>query len=240
MSLSDNHVFEDTFAFRMRVATYTNLGGVYLREIALPVSFEGVGQYHEIILDYLESEGVPDFQLERLKADDLRYTCPETRVQGKLFQSMSEVPDNAVLYYSKYATAEACAVALPPMLSAQSSREMLVTRDPPYLHLYFSGNRLSIPFPIAQDDFDMITSATATMRQLGVNYIECPTVATVSLDDDTQSPRQHYSGRRCLHYRCLELIGQWEQIPRALECVPVPSALPVHCDPRDALVPLPA
>ena len=240
MSLSDNHVFEDTFAFRMRVATYTAQGGVYLREIALPVSFESVGQYHDIIVEYLETEGVPDFQLSRLNADDLQYTCPETRVQGKPVQSMTDVPDGAVLYYSKYATAEARAVALPPMLSAQSSREMLVSRDPPYLHLYFSGNRLSIPFPHAQDDFDMVQSAIATMRDLGVEYLECPTLATVALDDDTQSPRQLYSGRQCLHYRCLELIGQWRQVPRVLNFVPVPPTGAVECNPRDALVPLAA
>ena len=219
------------------MATYTAHGGVYLRDIDLPASFDSASAYHDIILDYLQTEGVPDFQLRRLNSDELCYTCPQTRKDKIVAKDMSDVPDHAVLYYKHYAPAEARSLALPPMGTAESSRLMLVTRDPLYLHLYFSGHRMSIPFPVAKSDFEMVGYAVDTLRDMGVSYLEDPVVAMVACESDQLSPRLLYNGRRSLHDHCLELIGLWEAIPRRMDAFPMPPTLDVRCAARDALVP---
>lgn len=238
--MSLHHLLETTFTFRVRVATHTALGGVYLRDIDLPVSFEEGAAYHEIILDFLATEGVPQFQIERLNAEHLQYTCPTTRVQNLPVKNMPDVPDNAVLYYSDFAPAEARSLALPPFVSASSTRCMLVTRDPVNLHVYFSGHRMTMAFPVAQSDFHIVKEAVESLGNLGVSYIEDPIVAMVKRDNDQLSPRLAYNGREALHTHCLELIGQWEAIPRRMDTAPMPPSLDVRCAPRDALVPRPA
>ena len=235
--MSFHHLQETTFTFRVRVATHTALGGVYLRDIDLPVSFENATTYHEIILDFLATEGVPEFQISRLNAEHLQYTCPTTRKQYVPVKNMGSVPDNAVLYYDNFAPAEARCLGLPPMVSASSTRCMLVTRDPVNLHIYFSGHRMSMTFPVVQNDFDMVKAAVESLRALGVSYIDDPLVAMVQRDNDQLSPRLMYSGREALHTHSLELIGQWESIPRRMDAVPMPPSLDVRCSARDALVP---
>ena len=235
--MSFHHLLDTTFTFRIRVATHTGLGGVYLRDIDLPVSFEQAAQYHEIILDYLETEGVPKFLTARLNVDHLQYTCPTTRKQNVPVKSMGDVPDNAVLYYRDFAPAEARSLALPPLVSAASSRAMLVTRDPVNLHVYFSGHRMSMAFPTAQSDFEIVDYAVKTMRAMGVSYINDPLVAMVLRDNDQLSPRLTYNGRQALHTHCMELIGQWEAVPRRMDTAPMPPSLDVRSCPRDALVP---
>lgn len=235
--MSFHHLQDTTFTFRIRVATHTALGGVYLRDIDLPVSFEQAGQYHEIILDYLETEGVPNVLTSRLNVDQLQYTCPTTRKQNMPVTSMCDVPDNAVLYYRDYAPAEARSLALPPLVSASSVRHMLVTRDPANLHVYFSGHRMSMSFPVAQSDFDMVKHAVDVLRNMGVSYLNDPLVAMVLRDNDQLSPRLMYTGRNALHTHSIELIGPWQAVPRRMDAVPMPPMLDVRCSPRDALVP---
>lgn len=235
--MSFHHLQDTTFLFRIRVATHTALGGVYLRDIDLPVSFEQAGQYHEIILDYLETEGVPKTLTSRLNVDQLQYTCPTTRKQNLPVKSMCDVPDNAVLYYRDYAPAEARSLGLPPLVSAGSLRHMLVTRDPVNLHVYFSGHRMAMPFPMAQSDFDIVKHAVDTLRNMGVSYLDDPLVAMVMRDNDQLTPRLVYTGRNALHTHSIELIGRWHAVPRRMDAVPMPPMLDVRCCPRDALVP---
>ena len=116
---------------------------------------------------------------------------------------------------------------------------MLVTRDPQHLHVFFSGHRVSLTFPAAMDDYEIVAYARDALRDLGASFASMPSVAVVANEDSCESPRQMYTGRACLHRMTLELIGTWQAIPASLCRSMPPPLLNVRSDPRDALLPCP-
>ena len=237
MSLNSNYVFETTFTFRIRVATYTAHGGIYLRDVALPVSFDTVQGFHEIVLDFLQTEGVRDFQLLLLKPENLRFTCPHTRTEFLVPNSAMDIPDGAVVYYRNFAPPEMYSLACPPLMNVLSISKMLYTADPAHLHVFFSGHRLSLPFPAAKDDFEIVRYAVKTLLSLGIAFDEEPLVASVCTESSRESPRCNYTGRQSLHSKCLELIGYWKNVPRAVSNVPCAPLFPCTSKTTDALSP---
>ena len=237
MSLNSNYVFETTFTFRIRVATYTAHGGIYLRDIALPVSFDTIQGFHEVVLDFLQTEGVRDFQLHLLKHENLRYTCPRTRKSFLVPNSAMDIPDGAVVYYRNFAPPQMCSLACPPLMNVQSTRKMLSTADPAHLNVFFSGHRLSLAFPVAKDDFELVDYAVKTLLSLGIAFDEPPMVASVCTESSSESPRCNYTGRQSLHCKCLELIGYWKNVPRAVTNVPCAPLFPCPSKINDALSP---
>lgn len=233
--MNTNNVYETTFTYRIRVCTYTAHGGAYMRDIPIPLSFDSVEGYHSIIMNYLYTEGVPRSQLSVLRACNIRYTCPETREQNMKPSSMGEVPDGSVLYYYGLCPPEVRSLSPPERIPPFHLYSMLMTQDPEYVHVFFNGHRLSIPFPCAQDDFAMLRHVVDSMRDVGIHYPSIPSVATVAQERSSESPRELYDGRRSLHTRSLELIGYWELIPPKLKEVAKAPLLAVHCDPHDIL-----
>lgn len=239
MTLNAHHIHHSPFGYRMRVATHTHQGGIYMRDIDLPVSFGSTHDYHLVILDYLRAEGVPEFQLRWVNSEKLMYTCASTAEEGKRVESMSDVPFGSVLYFAAFCPAEARVLECPSMVRADAARRMLVTRDPEVLHVFFSGHRASLPFPMALDDADIVAFATYVLKDLGALFQCTPTVATVAIDDSPEAPRQMFTGRACLSSLALELIGPWRAIEPSMSHAPFPTPLQVRSHPRDALVPCP-